>query len=56
MSVKITKTCIPKSKAKYSAQVSAIFGVNILSIDESLDKFSNITTLDNTPLSSKLFL
>ena len=56
ISVKTTNTCISKSNAKYSAHVSATFGVKILSTAGSFDKFWKVTTFESMPFSSKLFL
>ena len=43
MSVKMTKTFISRSKAKYSAAVNAIFGVAILSIAGSFARLMKMT-------------
>ena len=51
MSVIITRTCIPLSNARYSAAVSAILGVAILSIAGSFARFENITVLSIAPVS-----
>ena len=51
MSVIITSTCIPRSNARYSAAVSAIFGVAIRSIAGSFARFTNITVLSIAPVS-----
>ena len=56
MSVRITRTCIPNSNAKYSATVNATRGVIILSIAGSSAVFKNRTLLFSAPDSSRLFL
>ena len=56
MSVKITKTCIFSSKAKCSAAVKAILGVDILSTAGSLARFTNITVLSIAPVFLKFSL
>jgi flavoprotein len=54
MSVRITSTCISFSKARYSAAVSAIFGVAIRSIAGSFARLINKTVLSSAPVSRKL--
>ena len=53
ISVKITRTFISHSYARYSAAVNAQRGVIILSRIGSSDKLINIHTLSITPVSSK---
>ena len=53
ISVKITKTCISQSNARYSAAVRAILGVEILSTAGSFARFTNITVLSIAPVSLK---
>ena len=50
----MTKTCLPFSKARYSASVNAVFGVMVRSMDGSSAKERNNATLSNTPVASKL--
>ena len=54
MSVITTRTCIPFSKARYSAAVNAQRGVTIRSIDGASASDWNITTFDKTPEASKV--
>ena len=53
MSVMMTRTCIPCSKARYSAAVSAQRGVRMRSMIGSFERFRNMTTFCSTPDSSK---
>ena len=54
ISVRITRICIPQSKARYSAAVRATLGVIRRSTTGSLARFRYITTWSDTPLSSKV--
>ena len=54
MSVRMTRMCIPFSKARYSAAVRAIFGVRRRSTTGSFARFRNMTTWSAAPLSSKV--
>ena len=53
MSVRMTRTCIPFSYARYSAAVNATFGVVILSIAGSFARFMNKTVLSMAPVRLK---
>ena len=54
ISVRMTRMCIFFSNARYSAAVSATFGVIRRSTTGSLARFRNIATWFATPLSSKV--
>ena len=54
ISVRITRMCMPFSKARYSAAVNATFGVIRRSTTGSFARFRYITTWSDTPLSSKV--
>ena len=54
ISVRMTRMCICFSNARYSATVSATFGVIRRSTTGSFAMFKNITTWSRTPLSAKV--
>ena len=54
ISVRITRMCIFCSNARYSATVSATFGVIRRSTTGSFARFRNMATWSATPLSSKV--
>nr|CAB57736.1 hypothetical protein [Saccharolobus solfataricus P2] len=53
ISINIASTCISCSKAKYSANVNAVFGVNVFITGGSFAKLTIIATLLIAPVSSK---
>ena len=52
MSVRMTRTWLSLSYARYSAVVSASLGVRILSIEGSEDRLRKSTVLSRAPVSS----
>ncbi len=54
MSVMITRTCLPSTKAKYSAAVSAKRGVSSRCVDESLARLRKSAVRSSAPLCSRL--